>query len=237
MTRCGITSAHTCNTPAMRLIWLARGLGVSGLSAVAAVAAHEGPAALTSGRALIVALAGASLAAMGVALLLAAAVSRYARAARVRRGDLLAARLDSATAPGASALVAAMLVCQGAAHISLTAVRCRRARRPAGVAGPARGARARRGGRDDRLRAAPARGRRHPCRRDRMCDRHTPRRCGGARVPARADTASGSHSTAPTAAAHPRSQPVSVSEPPARAGRSLAPDAAWVAFTRPRLEM
>lgn len=104
----------------MRLIWLARGLGVSGLSAVAAVAAHEGPAALTSGRALIVAMAGASVAAMGVALLLAAAVSRYARAARVRRGDLLAARLDSTTAPGASALVAAMLVCQGAAHISLT---------------------------------------------------------------------------------------------------------------------
>jgi hypothetical protein len=104
----------------MRLIWPARGLGVSGLSAVAAVAAHEGPAALTSGRALVVAMAGASVAAMGVALLLAAAVSRYARAARVRRGDLLAARLDSATAPGASALVAAMLVCQGAAHISLT---------------------------------------------------------------------------------------------------------------------
>jgi hypothetical protein len=108
-----------CNTPAMRLIWLARGLGVSGLSAVAAVAAHEGPAALTSGRALIVAMAGASLAALGVALLLAAAVSRYARAARVRRGDLLAARLDSTTAPGASALVAAMLVCQAAAHITL----------------------------------------------------------------------------------------------------------------------
>jgi hypothetical protein len=120
MTPCVITSARTCNTPAMRLIWLARGLGVSGLSAVAAVAAHEGPAALTSGRALIVAMAGASVAAMGVALLLVAAVSRYARAARVRRGDLLAARLDSTTAPGASALVAAMLVCQGAAHISLT---------------------------------------------------------------------------------------------------------------------
>jgi hypothetical protein len=104
----------------MRLIWLARGLGVSGLSAVSAVAAHEGPAALASGRPLIVALAGASVAAMGVGLLLATAVSRYARAARVRRGDLLAARLDTATAPGASALVATLLVCQGAAHASLT---------------------------------------------------------------------------------------------------------------------
>jgi hypothetical protein len=119
MTACGIRPARKCNTPAMRPIWLAQGLGVSGLSAVAAVAAHEGPAALTSGRALIVAMAGASVAALGVALLLASAVSRYARAARVRRGDLLAARLDAATAPGASALVAAMLVCQAAAHISL----------------------------------------------------------------------------------------------------------------------
>jgi hypothetical protein len=104
----------------MRLIWLARGLGVSGLAAVSALAAHEGPPALAGGRPLIIALAGAAAAAIGVGLLLAAAVSRYARAARVRRGDLLAARLDTGTAPGASALAAILLVCQGAAHVSLT---------------------------------------------------------------------------------------------------------------------
>ena len=104
----------------MRLIWLARGLGVSGLSAVSAVAAHEGPAALATGRPLVVALAGASAAAAGIGLLLAAAAGRHASAARVRRGDLLAARLDTGTAPGASALAAALLVCQGAAHVSLT---------------------------------------------------------------------------------------------------------------------
>jgi hypothetical protein len=104
----------------MRLIWLARGLGVSGLAAVSALAAHEGPAAFAGGRPLIIALAGAAVAAIGVGLLLAAAVSRYARAARVRRGDLLAARLDTGTAPGASALAAILLVCQGAAHVSLT---------------------------------------------------------------------------------------------------------------------
>ena len=104
----------------MRLIWPARGLGVSGLSAVSVVAAHEGPAAIASGRPLVVALAGASAAAVGIGLLLAAAVSRHARAARVRRGDLLAARLDTGTAPGAFALAAALLVCQGAAHVSLT---------------------------------------------------------------------------------------------------------------------
>jgi hypothetical protein len=103
----------------MRVNWLARALAVSGLSGVSAVAAHEGPAALGAGRPLLFALAGAALAALGVAALLASAVSRAARAARVRRGDLLAARLDPGTAPGASALVAVLLVCQAGAHVGL----------------------------------------------------------------------------------------------------------------------
>src|SRR4051794_12177507 len=104
----------------MGVNWLARGLAVTGLSAVSAVAAHEGPAALGAGRPLLVALLGAAVAALGVAALLGSAVSRAARAARVRRGDLLAARLDPDTAPGASALVAALLVCQAGAHLSLS---------------------------------------------------------------------------------------------------------------------
>jgi hypothetical protein len=104
----------------MGVNWLARGLAVTGLSAISAAAAHEGPAALGAGRPLVVALLGAAVAALGVAALLASAVSRCARAARVRRGDLLAARLDPDTAPGASALVAALLVCQAGAHLSLT---------------------------------------------------------------------------------------------------------------------
>jgi hypothetical protein len=104
----------------MGVNWLARGLAVAGLSALSAVGAHEGPAALGAGRPLLVALLGAAVAALGVAALLGSAVSRAARAARVRRGDLLAARLDPETAPGASALVAALLVCQAGAHLSLT---------------------------------------------------------------------------------------------------------------------
>jgi hypothetical protein len=104
----------------MGVNWLARGLAVTGLSSLSAVAAHEGPAALAAGRPLLAALVGAAVAALGVAALLASAASRCARAARVRRGDLLAARLDPETAPGASALVAALLVCQGGAHLSLT---------------------------------------------------------------------------------------------------------------------
>jgi hypothetical protein len=103
----------------MRVNWLARALAVTGLSAVAAVAAHEGPAAAGSTRPLLFALAGAAVAALGVAALLASAVSRAARAARVRRGDLLAARLDLETAPGASALVAVLLLCQAGAHAGL----------------------------------------------------------------------------------------------------------------------
>jgi len=103
----------------MRVNWLARALAVTGLSAVCAVTAHEGPAALGAGGPLLFALAGAAVAALGVAGLLASAVSRAARAARVRRGDLLAARLDPETAPGASALVAALLVCQAGAHVGL----------------------------------------------------------------------------------------------------------------------
>jgi hypothetical protein len=104
----------------MRVNWLARGLAITGLSAISAVAAHEGPATLAAGRPLLVALLGAAVAALGVAALLASAASRCARAARVRRGDLLAARLEPDTAPGASALVAALLVCQAGAHVALT---------------------------------------------------------------------------------------------------------------------
>jgi hypothetical protein len=103
----------------MRRLWLARGFAVTGLSAVAAVVAHEGPAAFSDRRPLAVALAGAGVAAAGVAALLAASASRAARAARIRRGDLIAVRADLGTAPAAPALVAVLLVCQGGAHGAL----------------------------------------------------------------------------------------------------------------------
>jgi hypothetical protein len=103
----------------MRRLWLARGFAVTGLSALAAVAAHEGPGAVAAGRPLMAALAGAAVAGAGIAALLAVSVSRHARAARVRRGDVLAARVDLTAAPGASALVAVLLVCQAGAHAGL----------------------------------------------------------------------------------------------------------------------
>jgi hypothetical protein len=103
-------SSRMAYSRAMRGNWLARGLAVTGFSAISAVAAHEGPAALGAGRPLLVAPQGAAVAARGIAALLASALSRCARAARVRRGDLLAARLHPDTAPGASALVAVLLV-------------------------------------------------------------------------------------------------------------------------------
>ena len=84
------------------------------------MAAHEGPGALAAGRPLLAALAGAAVATAGIGALLATAVSRHSRAARVRRGEfLLAARLEPGGAPGAAALLATLLVCQAAAHVSL----------------------------------------------------------------------------------------------------------------------
>ncbi len=222
MTRPVFGRASRCHTAPMRLIWLARGLGVSGLAAVSALAAHEGPAAFAGGRPLIIALAGAAAAAIGVGLLLAAAVSRYARAARVRRGDLLAARLDTGTAPGASALAAILLVCQGAAHVSLTLF---------GVAahgGPPAalalhvlfglGAAAA----DDRLRAPPPCGRRNALR----CDRHSRRNARvqafDTRFPTRPAPAGGTCRPRPPRSRSACSRRSRISEPPARAGRSSA---------------
>jgi hypothetical protein len=103
----------------MRVIWLARGVAVSGLSAAAAAVAHEGPSALAATRPLVAALAGAMVAVAGMGAMLAAAVSRHARAARVRRGDLLAARFEAGGAPGTAALFATLLVGQAAAHAGL----------------------------------------------------------------------------------------------------------------------
>jgi hypothetical protein len=103
----------------MRLIWVARMLGLSGFSAVSAVAAHEGPAALAGGPPLRVALAGAAAAATGACCLLLCAAGRYTRAARVGRGDVAAARLDRAAPLPFPVLAATLVACQGVAHVTL----------------------------------------------------------------------------------------------------------------------
>jgi hypothetical protein len=94
--------------------------GIAGLSAAGAVAAHAGPAGLSDGRWLVVALAGAALAVGTIAFALGTALALDRRAARLHPGvpTPLAHAVD---APPLPALVAIMLVCQGCAHAALLA--------------------------------------------------------------------------------------------------------------------
>ncbi len=91
----------------------------AGLAAVAAVVAHAGPAGVTDGRSLAAAAVGALVAAVGLSF----AGSRILAA---RRSAALAMEGGGGDAPGYdrapfAAVVAAMLVLQGAAHIGLLA--------------------------------------------------------------------------------------------------------------------
>ena len=91
----------------------------AGLAAVAAVVAHAGPAGVTDGRSVVAAAAGALVAAVGLSL----AGSRVLAA---RRTAALVAAGGGGDAPAYdrapfAAVVATMLVLQGAAHIGLLA--------------------------------------------------------------------------------------------------------------------
>jgi hypothetical protein len=101
------------------MTWFARALGVAGLSAAAAVAAHGGPAALAGGRPLLAALVGSLIALAGMGAILGSAAARRAQAMRIQRGDVLSATLDASPAVATSTLVAVMLVCQAGAHVTL----------------------------------------------------------------------------------------------------------------------
>jgi hypothetical protein len=89
----------------------------AGLAALAAVVAHAGPAGVTDGRSLAIAGAAAAIAAVG----LSSAASRVA-GARHRAADALngagGSSIDHVQVPF-SAVVATMLVLQGAAHVGL----------------------------------------------------------------------------------------------------------------------
>ena len=111
--------------------WVRAGL-VAGLSALAAVFAHAGPAGLTETRWLLAAAAGAG----------AAAAALTVAAAWVARINLVAGRLERGSVAGSihqpvrrvsfPHIVAAMLVCQGAAHLTLLAAGVHAAGGPAG---------------------------------------------------------------------------------------------------------
>jgi hypothetical protein len=105
----------------MRLQRAVRASAVAGLSALGAVVAHMGPAALTHAGWLAVALAGGGLAVAAIAAALAVTLRLDRRAAGIRAGDpAVATPLERAVdAPPPAALAGAMMLCQGAAHVAL----------------------------------------------------------------------------------------------------------------------
>ncbi len=101
-------------------VWVARAAGLVGLSAASAIAAHAGPAGFTDPALLSIALTGALIAAvaLGAAGIAAIGARRLATALTVH--DLARTGRPTRIAPlSGSAVLAAMLACQTAAHVAL----------------------------------------------------------------------------------------------------------------------
>jgi len=95
--------------------------GIAGLSAIGTVIAHAGPAGLADGRWLAAAVVGAAMALAGLVLTVKLVLALRERAERARAGDLPEGSQAVPDSIPFSALVAAMLVCQGCAHYALLA--------------------------------------------------------------------------------------------------------------------
>jgi hypothetical protein len=95
--------------------------GIAGLSAVGTVIAHAGPAGLADGRWLAAAVVGAAMALAGLVLTLKLVLALRERAERAGAGHLPEGSQAVPDSIPFSALVAAMLVCQGCAHYALLA--------------------------------------------------------------------------------------------------------------------
>ena len=98
---------------------VARAVTLAGWSAAAALLAHGGPALLIDPRWFAVALAGSLTAAAGLTITGARALDRVASARSVARGDFSRSHAPGFRRAPMGALFAAMLVCQGAAHVAL----------------------------------------------------------------------------------------------------------------------
>lgn len=98
---------------------VARAVSVAGWSAAAALLAHGGPALLADPRWLALALAGSLTAAAGLSITGARALARHAQARAVAAGDLTRATTHGFQPAPLGVLAAAMVVCQGAAHVTL----------------------------------------------------------------------------------------------------------------------
>jgi hypothetical protein len=98
-----------------------RAVTVGGWSAAAALLAHGGPALLADPRWLALAISGSLLAACGLSITAGRAIDRQARLRRIASGRLPPAGTTVFTRAPLSALLGAMLLCQGAAHAALVA--------------------------------------------------------------------------------------------------------------------
>jgi hypothetical protein len=110
-----------CHTAPVSWGSLRAGL-IAGLSAVAAVFAHAGPAGLEDARWLAAAVAGAALASIAIAGAGSRALRARSRVRRLQAGDAAAGRPLPAQPMPFATLLLAMLACQGAAHLALLAL-------------------------------------------------------------------------------------------------------------------
>ena len=95
--------------------------GIAGLSAFGTVFAHAGPGGLADRRWLAAAVLGATMALAGLVLTLKLVLTLRERAESARAGQLPEGSLSVPDSIPFSALVGAMLVCQGCAHYALLA--------------------------------------------------------------------------------------------------------------------
>jgi hypothetical protein len=104
----------------MRRRWLVPVLGIAGLSAVSAVFAHAGPAAVLRGPWFAAAMAGALVSAAGLTLAGLRLLELRRSLDRLAAGDLSAGGVDDSERQlPLTVLLSAALVCQGGAHVGL----------------------------------------------------------------------------------------------------------------------
>ena len=105
----------------VRPVRLVQAGGIAGLSAVGTVIAHAGPGGLADRRWLAAAVLGATMALAGLLLTLKLVLTLRERAESAGAGQLPEGSLSVPDSIPFSALVGAMLVCQGCAHYALLA--------------------------------------------------------------------------------------------------------------------
>jgi hypothetical protein len=105
----------------MRPVRFVQAGGIAGLSAVGTVIAHAGPAGLADPLGLAAAVLGAVMALAGLVLTLKLVLALRERAESARAGRFPEGAQSVPDAIPFSALVGAMLVCQGCAHYALLA--------------------------------------------------------------------------------------------------------------------